>query len=85
MLHTTSRCFFNNGLACHASHSLTCINTAEKTREVMVRLMINAARDERAATAARVGADSVRVGRVSYDRQSMFPIWHLASDMLVKC
>jgi hypothetical protein len=46
---------------------------AEKTREVLVRLLISSAREERAATSARVGSDSVRVGRVSYDRSSTCP------------
>jgi hypothetical protein len=54
-------------------HVLNHMNFAEKTREVLVRLLISAAREERAATAARVGSDSVRVGRVSYDRSSMCP------------
>jgi hypothetical protein len=42
-----------------------------KVRELIKDLLITSAREQRALNAAKVSADSMRVGRVSYVRSGM--------------
>lgn len=43
----------------------------KRAKDVMLRLVVKEAKQERALCAAKVGQDSVRIGRVVYERQGM--------------